>query len=79
MTKKEEDFESMCRLHDLTFEYSDDPEAWRLGLESLKEIKIKARAFDKEEVKRIWNKVVDEKVSEPYRAGFYWKDRWFDQ
>lgn len=67
-------FLEMCQRHDLTYSYSDDGEVWRRGEESLRKIKAKAKAMPKEEVKKIWNAVVDSKIREGYRDPFYWRD-----
>ena len=72
------DFESMCHHHDLTYMYSDDGGVWRLGEESFEKIRTIAKTMDREEVKKIWNKIVDEKINTPYQTPFYWKDSWFD-
>lgn len=71
-------FETLCRNHDLTYEYSDNVDEWREGHESFKKIKVIAKTIDRETVRATWNKVVDAKLAEPYRNQFYWQDSWFD-
>lgn len=68
-----EQFETMCRQHDLTYEYSDDHSVWQRGSQSLAEVERFARENfeDKSEASAIWNRIVDEKLLEGYRDQFY--------
>ena len=68
-----EDFERACERHDLTYSYSDDGDFWRAGLDSHVRIKKAAEKFPREDVERIWNAVVDTKVTEAVRSQFYWR------
>ncbi len=67
------DFERACADHDLTYSYSDDGEYWRRGLSSHKRIQAAASKFERADVERIWNAVVDTKVIESARQQFYWR------
>ena len=68
-----EHFERLVHRHDLTFAFSDDPRAWRLGQDSYNRITAMAKLLPQEEVARIWNAWVD---------GMGWSDtteakRWY--
>lgn len=67
------DFEAACANHDLTFEYSDDQRWWRAGIASLRNIRRASKQFPREDVERIWNAMVDRKLTEGFRENFYWK------
>jgi hypothetical protein len=67
------EFEEMVRRHDLTYEWSDDHSCWKSGQFSYNRIRQAAAELPQEDVVRIWNEVVDEKVSEFSRSMFYWK------
>ena len=67
------DFEAACANHDLTYSYSDDNRYWRAGRESEQRIKRAAKKFPREDVERIWNAMVDEKINPNLRDHFYWK------
>ena len=67
------DFEDACNRHDLTYSYSDDGSWWRAGLESEWRIQEAAKKFQREEVERIWNAMVDRKLVESARSQFYWR------
>lgn len=71
---REQEFEEMVRKHDLTYFYSDDRRSYHAGKASLARIEEAARSLPREVAVRIWNKVVDEKVSDPYRASLHWKE-----
>lgn len=68
------EFEEMVNRHDLTYDYSDDGSVWRAGLASENKIKAAAKQFPIEDVKRIWNAMVDKKLIEKARKPFYWKE-----
>ncbi len=70
MTK--ERFRAMCRLHDITYVYSDCHETWRTGCDTMMQILAGAKQMEDGEGKRIWNEIVDEKIAEPYREKYYW-------
>lgn len=67
-------FREMCERHDLTYSYSDDGRVWQRGEESLRKIKEKAKSMPQDEVKQIWDSIVDSKIAEGYRKPFYWRD-----
>lgn len=69
-----QEFEAMVNRHDLTYDYSDDGFVWRAGLASENRIKEAAKQFPIEDVKRIWNAMVDKKLVENARAPFYWRE-----
>lgn len=64
----------MCEAHDLTFEYSDDWRVWKKGCISLDLVRAQAALLpSKAEASRIWNAVVDRKITQAdERARFYW-------
>lgn len=66
-------FRKMCEDHDLTYAYSDDSRYWRAGQASYDALKKAAAALPIEDVKRIWNSVVDTKLVPDAREQFYWK------
>lgn len=68
-----EDFERACVAHDLTYSYSDDGRWWRAGCESHDRIRKAAEKFERADVERIWNAVVDTKVIPEVREQFYWR------
>lgn len=69
----EQEFRTLCRQHDLTYEYSDDHFVWQRGSESLAKIRAKAKELPREVAVRIWNEVVDTKLVEDARPMFHWK------
>jgi hypothetical protein len=67
-------FERRVRFHDLTYGYSDDPNSYRNGKESLLAIKMLAEKInDPEYTKKVWNDNVDRVLVEGFRESFYWK------
>jgi hypothetical protein len=68
-----EDFEKACRSHDLTYDYSDDHQCWQRGCASKDRIRRAAEKFDRTEVERIWNAIVDQKMQPDFRKQFYWR------
>lgn len=69
-----EDFEAMVAKHDLTYDFSDDGAVWRAGRASECRIREAAKKLPAEDVKRIWNAMVDKTLVESSRTTFYWKD-----
>lgn len=67
------EFESLCRTHDLTYQYSDDHRVWKQGIEAYEEILQAAQLLPRHEAVRIWNEVVDEKIVPSVRQIFYWE------
>jgi hypothetical protein len=68
-----EDFERRVKAHDLTFAYSDDGSVYSRGSADLYAIQEMAKQFPIEDVKRIWNAMVDAFLVESVRPDFYWK------
>lgn len=68
--------EAMMKVHDLTYDYSDDGRHVRAGRESFQAIKEASKEFPVEVIRSIWNKIVDKKIVEGHREPFYWKDAW---
>lgn len=67
-----DEFEIMVSKHDLTYMYSDDPGCYARGSIELVVIKDAAsKYFNREDVVRIWNEMVDRKLLDG--TGFYWK------
>jgi len=69
-----EEFRAMVQRHDLTYSYSDDHRYWVSGSKSYAEIKHAAKQFNRADVVRVWNEVVDTKLVENARSSFYWKE-----
>jgi len=65
-------FRAMCKAHDLTYTFSDDHRIWMGGLQSYKSIRAAADELGSDIANKIWNEVVDEKISEESRERFYW-------
>lgn len=57
-----EEFRALCKAHDLTFEYSDDPGVYNRGNEQLKAIEAAAKELPPGVAAEIWNEVVREKI-----------------
>lgn len=68
-----EDFREACAHHDLTHGYSDDSRYYRAGAADLERIQKAAEQFPREDVERIWNEMVDQKLVPVARAQFYWR------
>lgn len=68
-----EEFREACARHDLTYSYSDDGEVWRRGSANEDRIRKAAEKFPREDVERIWNEIVDQKMREDYCEQFYWR------
>jgi hypothetical protein len=67
-------FSDMVWAHDLTYSYSDDGAVWRRGQAAYDKIRETAKALPIEDVEKIWNQVVDHKLSPDARKSFYWRD-----
>lgn len=67
-----EEFEKLCKAHDLTYDFSDDHSVWLRGEKSLSKIREAASKLKREDVVRVWNSVVDTKIIESHRKQFYW-------
>jgi hypothetical protein len=68
----EEQFREMCKAHDLTFEYSDDSNAYNRGREQLAAIKEAAEQLPLGVAEQIWNQVISEKILPEYVAQYTW-------
>lgn len=69
-----EQFARMVNTHDLTYMYSDDSAANRRGEASLSAIRSAAKQLPEDEVTRIWNAMVDQRMSDQaIRQSFYWR------
>jgi hypothetical protein len=68
MTK--EDFVKLVNSHDLTYGYSDDPNAYRRGRDSYIAICSAAKHFDEVWVNEVWNTMVLSKVRAEYAGSF---------
>jgi len=67
-------YERRVREHDLTYSYSDDPNSYRRGKESLSQLRTLVSAInDPEYTTRIWNENVDRCLAEGFRESFYWR------
>lgn len=73
MDKLEQDFLNACRIHDLTYDYSDDPSAWRAGRASYANIVTMSKQLPRERAVSIWNSVVDAKLTPEAAPQFYWR------
>lgn len=70
-----EEFERMVANHDLTYNYSDDPRWYHAGQRQYDDIMEAAKWLPEEDVERIWNKYVDQKLMEHARSTFYWRKK----
>lgn len=68
-----EEFEIEVNKHDLTHEYSDDHSVWRRGNAHYGVIRAAANTLPREDVERIWNAMVDKRLTPEGRAQFYWR------
>ena len=64
-------FDAMCKVHDLTHEFSDDFEVWKRGHEELKQISAAAIELGPA-AKAVWNKHVREKLLHPHAGNYLW-------
>ena len=69
----EERFRAMCRQHDLTYMYADDSRDWRHGCATMAAIHMAAKELSDGVAAKIWNEVVDEKVSSENASKYYWE------
>jgi len=68
----EDEFRKLCKNHDLTYQYSDDGPVWRRGQASYDNLVEASKKLPREVAVHIYNEVVDTKLKEGYRDGFYW-------
>jgi len=66
-------FDELCKVHDLTYSYSDDPSAWQKGHDHHTKIMELCKDIPHYEAVKIWNKYVFEKLSEDYVEEYLWK------
>ena len=67
-------FERRVRHHDLTYSYSDDPNSYRNGKDSLYAVKALAKEInDPKYTTKVWNDNVDKVLGEGFREAFYWE------
>jgi hypothetical protein len=70
---KIEQFEDLCKAHDLTYTYSDDHSVYMKGSAQYKAIKELAEHIPNETAAEIWNKYVAIKLNESCRNDYLWK------
>jgi hypothetical protein len=74
-------FTRLVNAHDLTYDYSEDPQARGRGHAELMQIRALAQELRQEDVKRIWDAKVDRAITGEHaagqaaRRGYYWQDR----
>lgn len=68
-----ETFRKLVKFHDLTYNYSDDPNSYRRGRDSEYKIRALAQKIPADLAKSIWNENVDKCLAENFRKNFYWK------
>lgn len=68
-----EEFRQMCAAHDLTFNYSDDSNAYRRGRAELDKIHAARCELGDEIAIPIWNEEVNKKLLAPFNLSFHWK------
>lgn len=65
----------MIKLHDLTYNYSDDPAAYKLGQMQdtiIKDFVAGLNGDDKRQARILWNKNVDNNIASHLASEFYW-------
>ncbi len=78
--EKVKTFQNLVNAHDLTYSFSDDHRVWSRGEFSWKKINEAAREILPDDAADIWNKMVDETLTNGSREMFYstaehWKNR----
>lgn len=66
-----QEFDDMCRCHDLTYAFSDDHRYWVAGEASIAKIREASKNILPDEASEIWNKWVDKAVSKEFAHQFY--------
>jgi len=75
--RKCEEFRKRCKSHDLTYAFSDDHRKWRAGETSWASINELSKWLAPDDCSRIWNEIVDTKISPDGREQFYTTaERW---
>lgn len=72
MNAQEEEFSKLCRVHDLTFSFSDDHQVWRRGRSERDALVSFRSTLDERRAVQIFNYHVDTKLIEGAREGFHW-------
>ena len=70
----EANFRELCMMHDLTYQYSDDPRYWQAGECERKAIVEYAKKLPRSTAVRIWNEVVETKVNSTVHKQFFWNE-----
>jgi hypothetical protein len=73
MIDKIQQFNELCRVHDITYSYSDDHQAWQKGRDHHAKIMELSKEIPNNEAVKIWNKYVFEKLSEHVVEEYLWK------
>lgn len=67
-----ERFKYLVDTHDLTYQYTDDHSVWERGHKERSTINDYSRFFPIEDVRTVWNAMVDRKLRPDARVDFYW-------
>ena len=67
----EQEFQQLCRSHDLTYEFSEGPNYYN-GREEFLRIEDLAKTLPRKKAVQIWNNIVELKLRGPARERFYW-------
>ena len=70
---KLQQFDDLCKDHDLTYSYSDDYRDYVRGRHSHKLIMELSEQIPHNEAVKIWNKYVMEKLNVEYVEEYLWK------
>ena len=70
---KLQQFDDLCKDHDLTYSYSDDYRDYVRGRHSHKMIMELSEEIPHNEAVKIWNKYVMEKLNVEYVEEYLWK------
>ena len=68
-----EEFTELVNYHDLTYSYSDDGRVWSRGQAQYDKIVAASKQFAPEDVKRVWDAMVDRALLQNFREPFYWR------
>jgi hypothetical protein len=69
---KLQQFDELCKVHDLTYTYSDDHSVYQKGKHQYAEIMQLSEHIPYNEARNIWNKNVMEKLNAEYAGEFLW-------
>jgi hypothetical protein len=70
---KLQQFDELCKVHDLTYSYADDHSVWQKGHDHHKMIMELSQQIPHNEAVKIWNKYVMEKLNVEYVEEYLWK------